>query len=83
MLFVWVYVCVFPFGLCYSYVLSFGVMLHLRSFELGLRLYGMEEERQTSHKGQGKSCGWKIGFSPPLPFSLAVESDGGYGELER
>jgi len=64
MVFLWVYVCVVPLGLCYSYVL----------LDLGIRLYRMDKERSASHKGAGRSCGGKIRFSPPPPINLAEDS---------
>jgi len=36
--FVWVYICVFPLDLCYSYILSFGFMLFFNSFGFGYML---------------------------------------------
>jgi len=38
MVFVWVKVCVFPLGLCYSYVPSFGFMICLCSFRFGYKI---------------------------------------------
>jgi hypothetical protein len=40
-------------------------------FPLGIRLYGMKEERCASHKGPERSCGGKVRLSPPLPLSLS------------
>jgi len=45
MVFLWVYVCVFPLGICYSYILPFGFILYICSSSFGdkVRLDGQGE----------------------------------------
>jgi len=63
MVFLRVYIYVFPFGECHRYGLS----------DLDIRLYRMDEERCALHNEPGSTCGRKINFAPILPLSLAED----------
>jgi len=83
MVFVWVYVCVFPLGLCYSYVLFFGFMLLLCSLGFGYKVIW---------DGRGEVCFAQRAREPfcrenPFLTTTAAQlgkglSDGGCAEIQ-